>query len=373
MTTLTPAASSALPTPVEAKNAVPVKWCAGLGAGWLLVMVYMWTRWLAGGHAKTTPIGPTPVPTWQTILVRVSEFGFVAGAIPVLYYFMWKPWRAERRLTLDGMLIIAFVTSWAIQDCWIDYTRTFFTYNADLINLGCPQCFVPGWQASNQISEPLLWGPGVYISGLFMGTVVCCRVMGWFKARRPHTGTMGLIGVAWAFMVVFDVFAELIWQFTRVYTYPGAPRSISLFPGSTRQYPITEGIFWGATWAGFACLRYFKNDRGETVAERGAHDLAASPRRKLVYRTLAVIAGLNMIYLCVYNIPMQWFDMHQSAWPRSITSRSYLTDRSCGLGTNVLCPSQRVPAPVSPTSAYVTIGGRLHAPKGLPTQPPSAR
>jgi Spirocyclase AveC-like len=373
MSTVAPERPRNLPAVVEARKAVPVKWWAGLGTAWLLLMVYMWTRWLVSGHAHATPTGPTPVPTWQTLVLRLEEGGFLAASVPVLYFCVWKPWREGRGLTLDGMLLIGLFTCWAIQDPWANYTRPIYAYNADLINLGCPQCWVPGWQTSHAVSEGLLFDPGIYLSAIFLGLVVCNWVMRRVKAWRPQTGTLGLIGVAYAFMLIMDLVTESVFVRGHAYIYPGAPRSTSLFAGTPNAFPIFEIFAWGAAWAAFACLRYFKNDRGETLPERGASLLAGTPRRRRIYCLVAVIGALNLAEVWTYNIPMQWLAMHDSAWPQSVTSRSYLTDRECGLGTNTLCPSERVPAPVGSDSARVGLDGKLFAPKGVPVQPPSQK
>ena len=73
----------------------------------------------------------------------------VLGSIVVVHRYIIRPWRRERRLTLDAMMIIAFAQAWMLQDPWLNYSNTWFNYNAAFVNLGCPQCHAPGWQSPN--------------------------------------------------------------------------------------------------------------------------------------------------------------------------------------------------------------------------------
>ena len=53
------------------------------------------------------------------------------------------------------------------------------------------------------------------------------------------------------------------------YTYPGAIRAVSFNAGTYYQWPIYEGLMWGGVQAALCCLRFFTDDRGRTIVERG--------------------------------------------------------------------------------------------------------
>lgn len=354
---------------VQTRKTRAVMFWAGTGIFWLGLTVYAWGKWLIDGHNTPGPVGPTEIPGWQKFAARGWEVFFAVIALWVIWHFLVQPWRRERRLTLDGMLVIAWPLAWAIQDPLINYSRQMFNYNSAFINFGCPQCHLPGWQSPGhaQMTEPIIFMGAMYIGILFGGTVLACGLMRKAKQRWSQLGTAGLIMIAFGAMFIADVVLEIIWLRFGLYHYGGAIKSVTLFHGHYYQYPIYEGVLWGGCWAALACLRYFRNDKGETIAERGIDEVRAAPKQKQGVRLLAVIGCVSTLFL-IYNIPIQWFATHADNFPQEILDRSYLTNTMCGLGTDQACPGPRVPMPVGPDSAHATPEGDFEAPAGLPVQ-----
>lgn len=141
-----------------------------------------------------------------------------------------------------------------------------------------------------------------------------------------------------------------------------------MFAGHYYQYPVTQAIIWGFPWGLIACLRYFRNDRGETLGERGINQVKVSPAKKTAIRLLAVIGIVNTLFFLTSNIPNQIFGTHAGAVPRDVLERSYLLNGQCGPGTDQACPGPRVPMPVGPDSAHATPDGGFTSPTGLPNQ-----
>jgi hypothetical protein len=122
----------------------------------------------------------------------------------------------------------------------------------------------------------------------------------------------------------------------------------------------------------FACLRFFKNDRGETVVERGIGRHQPSSARAALIRFLAILGGVQVILLLTYHGPMlMWQSVHAGPWPKEIQERSYLTDHLCGAGSEQACPGPGIPIP-RPGSPYLDPSGKLIVPPGvsLPTAVP---
>lgn len=355
---------------VEApRQARPVVAWAVVGALCVALTVYEWAAWLIRGHAKPAPVGDSPVPDWLQVSLIVWQIVFPLAALVVVWKVLVQPWRRERTLTFDGMFLIAWAVAWAMQDSWFNYTRQWFNYNALLFNLGCPQCEVPGWQSPypERVAEPL-FVLSLYMFALFCGCVLCNKVMRAAKARWPRLGTLGLVGVALGTMAIADVVCEIIWARTGTFSYVAAIPEVTLFAGHYYQYPVTQAIIWGFPWGLIACLRYFRNDRGETLAERGTNQLNVSPGKKTAIRLLAVIGLLNTVFFLTSNIPNQFFGTHAGAVPQDVLSRSYLLNGQCGPGTDQACPGPRVPMPVGPQSGHATPEGTFTAPSGLPNQ-----
>lgn len=359
------------PSTVVERKARPVVCWAVIGAGCVALTVYMWTSWLVKGP-EASPQGPDETPRWMDVSLILWQIVFPLAALAVIYFFLVRPWIRQRTLTFDGMFVIAWFSAWAMQDSWFNYSRQWFNYNSALFDLGCPQCEVPGWQSPNgeQLAEPLFTA-SLYVFALFMGCLLCNYVMRRAKERWPRMGVLGLVGVAMATMAVADLIAEVVWARTGTYSYVAAIPEISLFSGNYYQFPVTQMIIWGFPWAFIACMRYFRNDKGETLAERGASELRLSTRKKTGVRLLATIGLLNTIFFCFSNIPNQFFGLHAGDVPRSvIQDHSYFLNGQCGPGTDYACPGPRVPMPVGDDSAHLRPDGSLSAPDGVPDQTP---
>ena len=355
----------------QSRKAKPVKWWASAGCLFAGVTVWSWAWWIGSGDAHPAPKGPTPIPTSQLISARFWEVVCVVGAATMAYHFLVKPWRRERRFTLDGMLLLSWLLVWALQDPMLNYFTNNFHYSAVFINLGSWTSHIPGWIAprSHLMGEPLLFVGGVYMFVMFGGTLFGCWCMRRAKARWPRIGTAGLIAVAVGVLAVVDLVMEVLWLRLGLYSFSGAIRWLTLWPGRYYQFPVYEAVCVGAVWGGIASLRYFKDDRGKTKAERGADEVRATPVQRQLLRFLAVYGACSTIFLAVYSLPMAFFGAHADNFPDGVLQRSYLTSGTCGLGTDYACPGPRVPMPSGPDSAHATPDGTWEAPKDLPVQP----
>jgi hypothetical protein len=117
-------------------------------------------------------------------------------------------------------------------------------------------------------------------------------------------------------------------------------------------------VLMAVLWTGWACLRYFRNDRGETIAECGLDRLHLSQKGRLGVRFLALVGACNVVIFATYNLPMALAGLYSDPWPTDITSRSYFTNGICGPGTTYACPGPEVPIN-RPRSAHLDPGGGL--------------
>src|SRR5262249_3791344 len=115
---------------------------------------------------------------------------------------------------------------------------------------------------------------------------------------------------------------------------------------------------------GLSALRFFKDDQGRSVVERGVDKLRGGPGRKDLARFLAIFGIVNVLVLLCYNVPNSIIGAHSSAWPKDLQQRSYLTDYLCGQGTNRACPGKNVPLSRGDDSAYMNLNGGLSFPSG---------
>jgi hypothetical protein len=369
------ALSATTEIPAEAAQAraettfLPVRAWAWAGGLILAVQLYVWGKWITGPYFVRVPQGPSDPPTlMKTVLVIWT--GVIMLGFPVaIWHFIWKPWHRERRITTDGMLLVGMGLLF-FQDPLLNYLNTWCTYNTWMWNRGSWVMDVPGWVSWNRpgamMAEPLLMNAPGYSYGVLLCTMLGCWVMRRAKLRWPKLGVPGLLGVLIVFTFFFDIVMEGFFLMPMgLFTYPGAIRSLSLFPGTYHQYPIYEGLLWGAVQAGFCSLRFFTDDRGRTFAERGLERVQGGAAKKQSMRFLAIFGALSTFFFVFYTIPAQWLAMHADPWPEDIQKRSYFTMGICGEGTGRLCPHPALPIDQGETSATIGPEGTVVLPPGV--------
>lgn len=147
------------------------------------------------------------------------------------------------------------------------------------------------------------------------------------------------------------------------YVYPGAIRAVSINAGTYYQWPIYEGLMWGGVLTALCCLRFFTDDRGRTIVERGLEHVRGGFGRLQLTRFLAVFAAVSACFFFFYNLPAQWLAMHADPWPEDVQQRSYLNGGICGDGTDHPCPNPVLPI-ATKRSGYINSDGRLVLPEG---------
>jgi hypothetical protein len=335
---------------------------AGFGALCLLFEAYLLSAWVISGRAVPTPDGSSPIPRHLVVSARIWESAGVLCLGYFILHFVVRGWRRDRQVTLDGIFVISFLLLYW-QDPLGDYLQPFATYNTVFLNYGSWLGNVPGvfWPHSNLLAEPIIWMAPVYVYALFGGVLLANKLMAKARRRWPHLGVGRMVALTIAAFWIMDLILEVAFVRLGFYTFGGAIRWMSLFPGTWYQFPLYETALWGTTWGLMACVRFFVNDRGETIAERGVSSIRTTPFRRDALRLLAVSGLLNAMFLIGYNIPIQWFALHADSWPDSVQSRSYFTNQLCGPGTEYACPGPRVPIP-RPDSVHLDPQGNTVAP-----------
>jgi hypothetical protein len=128
---------------------------------------------------------------------------------------------------------------------------------------------------------------------------------------------------------------------------------------------------WGGVMTALSCLRFFTDDRGRTVVERGLDQVRGGFARQQFVRFLAIFGAVSACFFVFYNLPAQWFAMHSDPWPTDHLKRSYFNGGICGDGTDTPCPDPILPVPTK-HSGFIDVNGTLVLPEGatLPTVVP---
>jgi hypothetical protein len=359
-------------------NVKPVQIWAAVGGAILVLQLYVWIRWITGPYFERVPPGPSDPPMYMKVVLTANWVVLWVGLPFALWWFIVRPWRRERRITLDGMLLVSMGLMF-FQDPLLNYFNTWCTYNTWLFNRGSWSSNIPGWvspeEPGHQVAEPLLTNVPGYAYGVLLITIVGCWVMRKIKARWPNISNLRLILVTYALTFLLDFVMEgLVLLPVGFYTYPGAIRSVSFNAGTYYQWPIYEGLMWGGVQAALCCLRYFTDDRGRTVVERGLDGVRGGVVKQQSVRFLAIFAAVSGCFFFFYNVPAQWIGMHSDPWPEDHMKRSYFNGGICGDGTDVPCPNPVLPIPTK-RSGFINTDGQLVLPDGaeLPTTVPFER
>jgi hypothetical protein len=302
-------------------------------------------------------------------LIRANEVLVVGVTLLVQWHYVIKPWVRNRALSWEGMFCLAFGGLW-LQDPLSNAGKVWLQYSSLFVNLGCWQCHVPGWQPAHaeNFVEPILFIGVMYFGFLPGWAMLCCWMMRTAKTRWPGMGPIGLISVAVVTSAIIDTVLEVPWLQMNIYSFPGSLEWWSIFPGQRAAMPFNEAVTMGL-FCGFAgALRYYRDDKGRSLVERGSDRLKVAPRLVTPIRMLALYGALQTVMFVGYTAPNYGLSLHGGDRPAD-TYADQMTNLMCGPKTDVACPGTRIPMVVGPDSARVTPDGKLFAPAGLPTEP----
>lgn len=356
-----PRTSAAPPIAIEPKKSSPIKIWAFFGVALMAVQLFVWGKWIAT-DAETTPSGPSDPPHLMKVLLNTWQIVGIFAMFFMFYWFLIRPWRRERKITTDGILTLVFLAMY-FQDPMLNFVQNWCTYNSYLVNFGSWTEHIPGWVSANasNFAEPFAFVGPTYVYACLGATMFICWVMRKAKERRPNISNFGLVMVALAAGLITDFVLEMAWMRAGLYTYPGAIKKLTLFHGHYYQFPIYEALMFGSTLAAWACYRYFKDDKGQTIAEKGLENLKTGGAKSFGYRFFSTFAAMSLLFFVFYNLPAMFWGMHAEEWPADIQKRSYFTNYICGEGTPYACSSTGVPMPRE-NSVHLDPDGRVVIP-----------
>jgi hypothetical protein len=242
------------------------------------------------------------------------------------------------------MFIIASILVWFYDplDNFFNYS---FSYNTHLISIGSWANFIPGYKYPNQnfLSEGLLLIGGTYVWYCLGMSIGGCWIIRNLKARYPTMSLLGLFGSVFLLVTVFDFFLEVWWIRSEIMAYPGAgPNWQVVFSGQQYQFPLFEAMSVGIFSLGLTAIRYFRDDKGRTFAERGVDQLRVPHRMRKTISFLSITGFLHVWILFGLFLPYQIMPLSTEKFP---PLPSYLRAGICGEGTTYACPSKYVPIP----------------------------
>jgi hypothetical protein len=267
---------------------------AWIGAA--LVGVGAWSigSWLLSGPEAITRFRDPGSAGWWW--ARIFEGGFFVISMLVAFFVIRQCVR-QRRLTTDAMICLGIFSIWW-QDPLYNYLRPGFLYNSNLVNLESWITHIPFQQApyANLQPEPVLWGFSIYFSVMFVQVLLMCWIMRQVQRRWATVRGWQMFLLVSFLGFVMDAGLELPMLWTRTYNYPAGWHGLAIFGGRPYQLPLVHLAAGAMFFAAVAALRYYRDDKGRTVVERGA-DSITNQRRQTAVRLLAVVGFVQVVSL----------------------------------------------------------------------------
>jgi hypothetical protein len=287
---------------------------AWMGAGWLALAIWCWTRWILSDNFRPVDPGPDPLPAWRSLaLIGLQVFGLIVALYCVWRYAL-KPRMRTGRFTTEGLVCLALPTVW-FQDLTFGYAQTWMTYDAHLWNMGSWAAQFPGWMARHpeNMLEPFVTFYG-YIFWMFCCMLLVCAVMRAIQRRWPAASQSAVLAGGLLFTFVLDCVVEQSAVRLGWYAIPGAWRAASLFAGTPYQLPI-YGVFFGAVQTFlFSLVLFYRNEDGYSFVENGVDELKAVGGRRTFTRYLALVGAFQTFFLVSYTMPSMWSALHSDEW-----------------------------------------------------------
>ena len=282
------------------------------GLGLLIVGYALWTwgAWLADGPRPVTEFRDLNSPTlW---VARGYEAAMVITAITVLVVVIRGCLR-QRRMTFDAMMIVAgfFTLFW---DPMVNWMQPNFFYSSQWINLNTWVSYAPFVvnPTAGQMPQPMVFIGLIYPFGWVPFAMLLNAGMAAVKRRRPMLSHARLIGLTYLGALGLCMALEAPMFLMNLWGLPGAPAALALFDDDHR-FAWAEYVTTAIVFTTVAAVRFFKNDKGQTLPERGLDGLGAA--RRAIIATLASIAlfAMSMWVLILVQLPA---GLHASPYPQ---------------------------------------------------------
>ena len=316
-------------------------WIAN-GVFWFCLAVYIWGSWILGPDFKQNSIGRELAPEAYVVWVRSVEVISIILAVFQLWYFIIRPKLKTGSLSFDGIFFLACWTLY-LQEPWLNYNSPQFLYTTVSYNVGSWVNYVPGWNSPNGELIPVgsvIWC-FAYLTLVGLWAYAGSAFMRWLKSKRPGISAINLILVTFLLFIPFDLALEQIILRSELFNYASTVPELTLWAGAIHQFPIYEAVSWCACLTAWSAVHFFRNDKGETFAERGLSKIKFPGKGVHTFTRFLVIMGFcHVLFLVCYNIPYFFWSTKGGAYP---PYAEYRIGGLCGPDTNFDCPDRHIP------------------------------
>jgi hypothetical protein len=301
-----------------------------------LLAYQAWTLvgWIAAGPHQVTAYRSYGSTSWYA--ARTIEVVLVL-AVSVILVRVARECRAQRRLTFDAMLFVGLLLT-VFWDTVVNFAEPLWFYSSNWLNLNewwghAPFVINPG---AGRGPFPIL-ALGLLYPFFVFDAMIICAVMRRAQRRWPEISRARLVAVAFVPASLIGAILSLIMILPHLWGGPGMPLSML---GGDHRWSVGEFLYIGLWSTTLASLRFFVNDRGERLTERGLEHLPA--RRRTALALLATIAVCNLSVI-VWSSPLVLTGFKATRYPNYPRSLSNVVCDTPGLhgSTYGPCPGSR--------------------------------
>lgn len=284
---------------------------AAIGLPILVLNVWTVIAWLADGPSQVTEFRDHGSVSWYA--VRVVEGVTVLGSILVVIYLVRGCRRARRILTFEVMFCLAGATLfWA--DFALNFFQPVFLVSSNFVNLNTTCGHMPFVVNPDcgRAPDPLLF---FFLLEAFL--ILACalgvsKLVGRARSHWPGISTAKLFGFVLGIGMALAL-VEILMLALGVWAYAG-PRGISFSPGHGTQYHVFVWLETGLTFGLFSALYVFRNDKGQTLVERGLEH--HTPRTRKAITMMALYASLQLVTWGPGTVPLVALSFYQDGWAK---------------------------------------------------------
>ena len=295
-------------SPPAARTDTVTAW-AIWGVIWAAIAINAWVRWVM----SDTLFGPAPIMPGDTIepgrllALRGLEVISTLVVLQCVWHCAIKPWRKERKVTLEGRLLLGGVIGFS-ADSLLNVHDLLFAFNAHSINLGVWTSFMPFYTGGPaRYAESLLWGFPMYVYFGITASLAGCAIIKTLRRKFPNITNISAYLLTYAVFIIGDIVLEnTIIRTTDAYMFTKTYGPLTMFAGSIYQFPFYEALCAGGVSLGFTILRQSALDdpEGLSFVERGANRV--NPAYRAAARTMAVVGACGALFILVYHLPFNW-------------------------------------------------------------------
>lgn len=295
-TTLSAEASAILrarPRPSARRGWTYHHWLALAGGPFLLWQAWNYVAWLAAGPRAVTAYRDHHVAAWGA--ARVFEAAIVVASLGIAT-FVVRGCLRERRLTFDAQIVLAgaLLVWW---DPITNFIQPLFLYSSEWTNLNtwCGQApFVINPQCG-ALPEPIVFIPLVYSFGFLGCAVIVNGIMAALRRRRPDLPAAGLVAAGLVGGMTIYLVMDSVMMRLNLWKWAGYPDALSIF-GKQSKIPLSTALAAMVFFGSLVSVRFFRDDRGRTVFERGLDHL---PARRRALLSFAAFVGFTQVVFAV--------------------------------------------------------------------------